>query len=1042
MRGGLFGDYSRKFGMAPTLARGLAGATKRWENILDFVKGAGDHPVKSALARGGFAWLVFVAVHFLGGAQAAVLEKDFLIATFTTEDGMPQNSVHGIEQTPDGYLWIATYNGLARFDGVKFTVFNQANTPALSGSSLTQLHCDNAGRLWIVDENWQLVVWDGERFTRLSENSLPKGQMGLEGESPEGKVLVRRLTINDYFLHDNGRFTDWIWPGNEVGMTGLQVDRRGRLWSRRNGEWGARGDSIVSGPLAERGETLRAMRPCRSGGMWVAGNKGVYHYNEEKADRHFPCADEILDVTAMIEDREGHLWIGTWTQGLWHMDPQGHFTLYPVTRGKQPESVRALLEDSEGNVWVGTEGSGLFRVRRRVFKTYDAESGLAGEYIRSVARDSKDVLWIVNQAGLDRIDARAGAKISHVADIGVAWAVFADRRDGIWVGTFGGELWSFENGLRKEYRPANTNRTPAITVLFENEGALLVGTIAGLWELRDGKLSPLDTREIPGTATVRALARGPNGALYMGLGGGGLWRLEAGRWTRVAAGQFTENEIRAIHCDRDGTLWVATYERGLHRIKGEESFHFQSQVSNLPRQIGSIIEDANGNLWFGSVQGIATAARADLNRYADGSAAKLTPIRYTKTDGLHTVESSVGHQPLVCATSDGRLWFGTVKGLSVVDPKALSRNTVPPPVMIEEAQIFGKPSSKDRGDAPVVIDHPQLAVPMLVPPGSQRIELHYTALNFAAPERVHFRYRLEGQDWTDAGTRRVAYFQGLPPGDYKFRVVACNNDGVWNENGALAAITILPRFTETAWFRALIVAICGAWVLIAYRVRVAQLKSVNDLRLRIARDLHDEIGANLGSIGLNTDLLMNDEGITSAQRHDLSEIRGVASQTAQAVRDIVWFTNPNFDNTTGMIRRMRDVATLLMAGRKCTFEVANDPGTELALEFRRNVFSIFKEALHNIVKHSQATQVEIRINLAGEVMEMIISDNGRGFDPATGSSGNGVANLRRRAEEIGGTIEIESGAGKGTRIVLRAPFKRRSFLAEAFRIRANGRPDR
>lgn len=971
---------------------------------------------------------LLLALRFVPRANGAALEDDFLVASYTTEEGLPQNSVTGIFQTPDGYLWMSTYNGLARFDGVKFAVFNSASAPELGSSTIVESHQAADGSLWVLNDNSQLIRWDGQKFRQMSgTNGLPASDLEIRGESPEGKMLIRRKKPEEVFIEGRNGFQKGRIPQHPLQTLEFRVDSRWNAWVKDDGEWLRYDyhDLAKLLPGIKPTDKLRAARTARNGSIWVISTRGIYWLEDGKVSDIWPAPENINSVTATIEDHAGNIWAGTWSQGLWKVDKSGKFTRYPITHGRVADAVRSLREDREGNLWVGTE-NGLFRLRPRIFQTLDVEDGLGADFIRAIASDSRDNVWLANQAGIEVIQ---GSSCRHVTETGLPWAMFCDSKDRLWIGCYGGELFKIENGKTEQIHRESTAKGDSILAFAEHNGTIFAGAADGLWEVCDGVLRPAIVSSELGEASVRCFANDDRGGLWMGTDGAGLWNLRAGKWERVTAKRFTETDVRALYVENTNSVWIASRERGLYWIANGVSFHFDPLETKLPDQIYSITQDQLGYLWFSSSKGIARVSIQALKDFAAGRSAEIVSVNYTKSDGLGASECSGGRHGVACKTSDGRIWFATVKGVSVVKPDVLPRNELPPPVLIEQAQIFGRRG--ESRNAPTVIDRPKSVT---APSGTHRLELSYTALSFTAPERVRFRYRLEGlePDWTDAGPRRVAHYQGLPPGNYKFHVIASNNDGVWNEAGAVAAITVEPHFTETIWFRALVALWFIAAVVIAFRVRVAQLRSVNDLRLRIARDLHDEIGANLGSIGLNTELLMNDPDASETQRQDLSEIRSVASQTAQSVRDIVWFTNPNFDNTVGMARRMKEVATLSLAGREFTFDVTPAPSQPLSVEFRRNIFLIFKEALHNIVKHSEATRVYIKISIAGDWMELKISDNGRGFNPKVSAPGNGLANLQRRAAEINGRLAIESAPGQRTSLALKAPFRRRRLFQNWF----------
>jgi signal transduction histidine kinase len=525
---------------------------------------------------------------------------------------------------------------------------------------------------------------------------------------------------------------------------------------------------------------------------------------------------------------------------------------------------------------------------------------------------------------------------------------------------------------------------------------------------------------------VRALAADHRGGIWAGLTRAGLFQREKGIWKRMdAPGILPQGRVSALAVDAEDTVWIGTPGAGLFRLKDGVYCRFDPEKTGLPRVVASITEDDAGYFWMGSTEGIFRIKRTDLNSWAAGTKVELRPSRYDRSDGLGTSECAMNVQPTVWRARDGRLWFATRKGLAVVDPREVRADTPPPPVLIEEAVLWGNPKKTVSLGAP---DSSNEGKPpsIRVPPATRLMEIHYTAPSFSAPERVRFRYRLEGADpnWTEAGERRVAYYQGLSPGSYRFRVSACNVDGEWNENGADLAFVIEPHPWQTWWFRAALLAgVVGAAAL-AYNLRVERIKALNRLRLRIAGDLHDEIGANLGSISLNAQLLQRNPSLTSAARDEVTGLHRVAVQTAQAVRDLVWLTNPDFDNSTDMIRRMREVMNLQLPGRERKFDATGvTPDRPLSPEFRRNLFSVFKEALHNVAKHSGAASVEVKLRDTADGLEMTVADNGCGYRPDDIEEGHGLGSMRRRAAEMRGVLEVTSSPGKGTTITLTVAFE-------------------
>jgi signal transduction histidine kinase len=478
----------------------------------------------------------------------------------------------------------------------------------------------------------------------------------------------------------------------------------------------------------------------------------------------------------------------------------------------------------------------------------------------------------------------------------------------------------------------------------------------------------------------------------------------------------------------------------------EGKFATISIEQGLPASIISqIVDDGAGNLWMGSHHGILRASKAELNRCADGELKSVRCLSYGKAEGLASQKCSGGFQPGVCKTSDGRLWFPTAKGLAIIDPANFTTNTVPPPVVIEELLVEGQlvkfqaPKAADSAAEPAAV--------LQISPGKQRFELRYTALSFVAPDKVRFKYKLEGLEsaWVEAGTRRVAQYSYLPPGTYSFQVTACNNDEVWSEEGASLAFRVLPHVWQTWWFRiALALAAAGtvaALAISATRERVRRRlehlerqRALERERARIARDIHDDLGASLTRITLLSQSVRSDLESGHRAEADVDRIYSTARELTRSMDEIVWAVNPQHDTLDSLVTYLGRFAQhfLAVAGIRCRLDAPLQlPALPLTSEIRHNVFLAFKEALHNVVKHAQATEVRLALELRTDGFMLVIADNGRGFawrpgsvpatEPADGqrlASGNGLKNMQKRLEEIGGCCSWDTAPGEGTRAKL------------------------
>ena len=473
----------------------------------------------------------------------------------------------------------------------------------------------------------------------------------------------------------------------------------------------------------------------------------------------------------------------------------------------------------------------------------------------------------------------------------------------------------------------------------------------------------------------------------------------------------------ALHADAEGVIWIGTLGGGLLRFQDGAFTRYTSREGLPNEHVSQILEDQGGQLWLGTRSGIARVSKAALNQFARGETSFVRFVTYGKFDGLPTAECSGGSQPACWRSRDGHLWFATVKGAVWTDPAELPFNPVPPPVVIEEISVDGQRVTEGRPTR----GESRRPVParLRIPAGRHYLDFKFTALSLTSPDKVRFKWQMAGleKDWTLESNRRSVSYSFLPPGDYEFQVQACNNDGVWSQTAAAIQLTVLPYFWQTWWFGMGAVLLGVAMLGAIYSARIARLRGLEHLRLRIARDLHDEVGANLGSISLLAQVMEQ-----QPSRADATQVRGIAVETIGTLRDIVWFLDPQHDRLSDLVTRLNEIAKNMLPHVAHQFEQSGDfRSAKLPLAFRRNVPPLFKEALHNILKHARATEVRITVRRWEDKFQFRIADNGVGFDELATPAGNGLKNLRRRAADIGGQLEIASQRGGGTTVTLTAP---------------------
>jgi signal transduction histidine kinase len=476
---------------------------------------------------------------------------------------------------------------------------------------------------------------------------------------------------------------------------------------------------------------------------------------------------------------------------------------------------------------------------------------------------------------------------------------------------------------------------------------------------------------------------------------------------------------------------VGTSGHGLARYYKGRWNRYSTDTGLASNSIDYIIEDDAGCLWIGSNAGLMRMQKQSLNDFAHGTGDLLSCRTYVETDGLPTRECSAGSQPAACRTRDGRLWFPTTKGLVSVNPADLKPNHQPPLVMIESVRVGGREQKTNRFSS-------AWQPSVLVPPGHEQLEIHYTALNFPAPREVQFKYRLEGREtaWTEAGDTRVAYYNKVPPGNYRFHVIAGNEDGVWNETGDALEVTVQPQFWQTWWFRtAAILCLVGTVVAVVRYLSTQKLQrqlqqqaSLEKERSRIARDLHDQLGANLTQVALLGEMAEADKNSPTEIESYTQQISQTARETTRSLDEIVWAVNPFNDTLEGLVNYACKYAQeyLALAGLRYRVDVpAQLPAITIPPEVRHNIFLAFKEAVNNVVKHAQASEVRVRLQLQPAKFALSIEDNGRGLggrDANAAPARNGLRNMRKRMEDIHGEFSISPGTGGGTIVCLTIPF--------------------
>jgi signal transduction histidine kinase/ligand-binding sensor domain-containing protein len=941
----------------------------------------------------------------------------FHFDNWTVENGLPQNAVRAIHQSPDGYLWLVTMDGLARFDGIRFTVFNKANSSGIETNRFTSLYQSPDGDLWLGTESGGVTRYHQGRFTsytmrdglphegaRVTGDETGRVWAGSGGAIAEWQPATHRFSDVTPVQPKNAYYLPFVWEG------------QGGFWAANQGNlyWFVKGRLITySLPAALRGAQVTDVAEDQNGKLWVGCSNAIYG-----------AIDTGRRTELVYKGRDGR----PWPIGISAGRELQRYVNLPPPASPARLYFASSAEDREGNLWLGIAGKGLYRVRRQLIGTYSKQDGLIDRNVYPIYQDRAGAIWIgAWRGGLSRLQ---GGKFTSYTPTdglpsGLLTAISEDKDGRLWIGAYGG-VRIFQGGsFRKPSGPIVPADTMIAVIHTARDGAQWFGTEKGLVRYKDGNSTRFTVKDGLAGDDVRVVLDGKAGALWIG-GYGGLTRFADGKftaWTQHSG--LPGNSVRALYEDADGVLWIGTYDSGLIRFDKGKFTHYSPRDGLFSNGVFRIFEDARGNFWMSCNAGIYRVRKQELNEFARGARRAITSIAYGKTDGMLNVECNGGVSPAGIQAQDGKLWFPTQDGVAVIDPAAVSTNTQPPPVTIESFLLDQVAAPLDR--------------PLRIDPGHETFEIQYTALSFINPERIRFQYKLEGYDadWKDVGSRRTAYYSHVRPGDYVFRVIAANSDGVWNTEGKSLRITVLPAYYQTWWFRALAVLSAAGlvWLGIQYRLsglrraQAAQQAFSRDLissqeneRKRIAAELHDSLGQRLVVIKNLALMLLNQPEDGRAASVQIEEISNEASQALAEVKEISRNLRPYQLDRIGLTKAVEAVVKSAAAASKIEFAVEIESVDDLIPKpLQINFYRIVQESVSNIVKHSRASRASVTAGWDGERIALAIWDNGQGFtagasNPDASRGGFGLIGISERAQLLGGTAMIQSAPGQGTTI--------------------------
>jgi signal transduction histidine kinase/ligand-binding sensor domain-containing protein len=1004
--------------------------------------------------------LIALALFVAARLASAQTPSGWALRAWQSDDGLPNNQVTGIAQTPDGYLWVATYAAPARFDGVHFEEYLPADLGLGTDQKITTVAVGRKGEVYLGTMRGAVVRLDGHGIRRF-DTGMPYKPVQTIVEDGDGTVWlshqggsITRLTGDRATVLTQSAGVPPPDTPTRYGCA-LTTDAQGRLWFAKNGRIGVFQAGHLE-TLLRMAPTSTALAPAANGGIWICAGSQLYRVAAEgpaKNRASLPLPDGT-EVTAALEDHLGGVWIGTADAGLYRFD--GH----QVERvGTSDARITCLYEDRKSNLWVGTAGGGLNRIRSRIVTLENSATGLPSGIIQSITQDAAGTMWATTPNGL--LLRRDGERWTTVSDQpdwpgGRAAAVAAGPDHAVWIGTRERMLHRWQDGAFTSW-----GRTDGLA--GREVRALHVGRNGDVWlalstpdivqRLRQGVWKSFAMPE--GVRVLRAIAEDTAGDIWIGTSRGMLLRIHGEQVEDLTPATTGEPlSIRCVTATPEGGIWIGYADESVGWWKGGQYRHVTTREGFPERNVSQILRDDAGWLWFAGDHGLFKVRQNALEALALGQASAAHFVRYGESEGLFSIEANFGEAPGATRSRDGRLWIPLRTALAIVDPSRTREDPIPPRVVLKRIVVDDKVVAAYGGTVPVrdAIDLHDPASALRLAPGHRRLQFEYAALSFGAPENVRFRYRLDGSDsdWVDAGAQRLATYSRLPAGTYRFDVLACNGDGVWSTVPTSIGVTVAPFAWQTWWFRiGALLAFTSATAVIARQVSLRRLRTrlrqleqqaaVDRERARIARDLHDDFGTRLTELGLLVELRRQ------ALPDDATEMIRSLRSLERDLDTIVWTVNPKNDSLGHLIDFISRVSAEFLdrAGIRCRLDIPDElPMRMLSPELRHNVFFVVREALNNIAKHAHATCVRIAVKVDADRLEIRVENDGHGFNVEQAEAGerNGLKNMRARIDELGGEFDLQSSA-TGTTVKLRVPLSA-TAPAGAHRHRAHERNSR
>lgn len=913
------------------------------------------------------ALLAPAAVH--AGLDPAKAITQYRHDVWRVEEGLPQNTIPAIAQTADGYIWFGTELGLVRFDGLRFTVFDKANTPQLKTNTIYALLADRRGGLWIGTTGGGLTWLHKGAFQNYTAKDGLAGDAVLTIHEDRAGALWVGTNGGGLSRFADGHFTTYTTKDGlaDNAVFAIAEDSEGGLWFGTHDGLTRLAQGAFTTFRAKEGLSnpyVRALYYDHSGNLWVGTHTGGLFRFKDGRFKTFAKKDGLPGdaISSIREDDAGSLWIGTIGAGICRI-AAGKFTSYSTRDGLSNDDVWALFYDRGGNLWIGTGGGGVNRLMNTRLTAYDTKEGLSADMALPVFEDRQGDVWIgTNGGGVNRL--HDGRFTSLTTKDGLAdnlvLTIAQDRAGAMWFGTRKG-LNRYQDGRFTLYTRKNgLTGDVAVASLIDSRDRLWVGTRGGVSVLENGKIANYTTAQGLSVNAVQAIAEDREGGIWFGTGGGGLDRLFAGKIDVFDTRRGLSNDVvMALHPDAAGALWIGTNGGGLNRYKDGRFTAFTTKEGLPDDTIFQILEDGAGNLWMTSNRGIFHCRLSDLNRVADGKAFTVTAVLYDKADGMKSRECNGGFQPAGWKARDGRLWFPTMKGVVSVDPANLGPAEAISPVIIEQARINDQRTDPFDG--------------FQAQPGAGDLEFHYAAISFQSPEKTTFRYKLEGfdRDWINAGSRREAYYTNIPPGSYRFLVSAVSPDGTSTSRSSSIRFSMRPYWWVSLWFRLLAASVSLLSIALAVwwknRMSMIQQRRLEAMVAQRTGELSEQVRREERA---RTELAQTQQRLIELSR--LSGMAEVAAGILHNVGNVLNSVNVSANLVVDAANEMRTdnlvtaVQILQQNAGNLTSFVAEDPKGQRILPYLAKLSGHFQKQRNGLI-----SEVHLLREMIGHIKEIV-----------------------------------------------------------------------